>query len=346
MTVVARRSSRVFVAVCALALAVWGAVGPSFATAKSLSGPAGRITSYDVAPSATDPGLSGPNDMNLAVRGPRSSWNGLLVVFLAGSGGKPQCCRGFLDEAASLGFHAVGLTYDNTVAVGTRCLNDLACYGAVRLDVFDGADPSAPTGVTMENGVAHRLVALLSTLARDHPADGWGAFLSHGRPNYRSIVWAGHSQGGGEAAFIGTIRAVRGVISLSSPPDTDDLHVAAPWLATVRTGATPLDRYFAFVHTGDPFLPRIRADWTAMGLDTLGPLTSVDETGAPYGRTHELISAAALPPVVLASHDATAVDEAQPLCPNGQSRYVAVWRYLLQAAGGLRVTASKPGCPS
>ena len=137
---------------------------------------------------------------------------------------------------------------------------------------------------------------------------------------------------------------MRGVISLSSPPDSNDLHVAAPWLATVRTGATPLDRYFAFVHVGDPFFARIRADWTAMGLDTLGRTTSVEVTGPPYAKTHELISSAALPPVVLATHDSTAVDEAQPLCPDGQSMYVSVWRYLLQAAGGLRITASRPGC--
>lgn len=115
-------------------------------------------------------------------------------------------------------------------------------------------------------------------------------------------MFAGHSQGGGEAAVIGTLRRVRGVISLSSPPDTNDLHVAALWLSTVKTGATPLDRYVAFVHVGDPFA-RIRADWTAMGLDTLGRTTSVEVTGPPYAKTHELISSAALPPVVLATHD-------------------------------------------
>lgn len=330
---------------CALAV-VTGAVAvpPSLAAAKHAA--ASRTTTHSVSPSTTDRRITGPENPNLAVVGPRSSWNGLLLVFLSGSGGRPQCCRWFLDEASLLGFHAIGLTYDNTVAVGTRCLNDLACYGEVRMNVFDGADPTAPTGVASLDGVEHRLVALLSTLARRYGHEGWGSFLSHGLPSYRSIVLSGHSQGGGEAALIATVRHVRGVVSLSSPPDTNDLHVAASWLSTVRTGRTPLDRYVAFVHVGDPFLPRIEADWAAMGLDTLGPVTSIDRRGPPYGRTHELISSALLPAVILATHDSTAVDQAQPLCPDGTSRYVPVWRYLLQVAGGLRVTPSRPGCPA
>jgi hypothetical protein len=337
------RSARVVVMFCLVALAagLWAA-SPAGAAARSTG--TARLTTLSISPAATDPRITGPDDPNLAILGPRSSWNGLLLVFLPGSGGQPTCCRLFLEEAARLGYHAIGLTYDNTVAVGTRCLNDLACYGEVRTNVFDGADAGAPSAVSTRDGVEHRLAALLSTLDRTHPHDGWGSFVSHGRPRYGSIVLAGHSQGGGEAALIGTLRPLRGVISLSSPPDTNDLHVAAPWLSEVPSGATPLDRYYAFVHVGDPFLPRIEADWTAMGLDALGPITSVDDVGPPYGRSHELISAAPLPSVVLAAHDSTAVDGAQPLCPDGQSRYVAVWHYLLQAAGGLPVTASSPGC--
>jgi hypothetical protein len=343
---VIRRSRRVPVLSGMAAGAMVLALGliPSAAAAAHSSAP--RLSSFSVSPRATDARIAGPNEPNLAVLGPRASWNGLLVVFLSGSGGQPSCCRMFLDEAATLGFHVVGLTYDNTIAVGSRCLNDLSCYGRVRLDVFDGSDPTAPSGVVPRDGVEHRLAALLATLARTHPHEGWDAFVAHGEPEYRSIVFAGHSQGGGEAAFIGTLRRLRGVISLSSPPDTNDFHVAAPWLSSVPGGATPLDRYYAFVHVGDPFLPRIEADWAAMGIGRFGPLTSVDGIGAPYGKSHELISQAVLPAVVLATHDSTAVDGAQPLCPDGRSEYVAVWRYLLQAAGGLSVATSAPGCPS
>jgi hypothetical protein len=155
---------------------------------------------------------------------------------------------------------------------------------------------------------------------------------------------SGHSQGGGEAAFIGAERQLVGVVTFSSPPDPNDQHQPAFWLANVATGKTPIAHYYAFVHSGDPFYDRIRADWSAMGLDSLGPLTSIDGVGAHYHMSHELISSAVLPEVVLAAHDSTAVDNAQPLCPNGESEYIPAWRYLLQAAGGLQLSGAAAGC--
>jgi len=302
------------------------------------------IVTHQVSPSATDPMIVGPAGPNLALVGPQSQWNGKLVVFLPGSGGKPQCCQMFLTEAATLGFHAIGLTYNNTVAVGARCLNDLACYGRVRHNVFDGSDPSLDSSLPPTDGVEHRLSALLAYLARTYPSEGWASFLASGLPSYGAIVMTGHSQGGGEAAFIGTLRKLPGVVSLSSPPDTNNQDQAAPWLSTVPGGATAGSQYFGFFHQGDPFATRIRADWTAMGLDGLGPLASVDGTGPPYGSTHELTSSAPLPSVVLAAHDSTAVDNAQPLCADGRSAYTPVWRYLLQRAGLLPVVTSGAGC--
>lgn len=155
---------------------------------------------------------------------------------------------------------------------------------------------------------------------------------------------SGHSQGGGEAAFIGAIRSLRGVVTLSSPPDTNLSHQAATWVNGVRHGHTPIGRIVAFVHSGDPFYPRIVADWRAMGLGSLGSPASVDSTGPPYRHSHELISSAALPLVVLATHDSTAVDSATPACSNGSPRYAPVWDYMLDVAGGLQVHHGRAGC--
>lgn len=320
----------------------------SMATWLPGAGPAAgsSLVSHAVLTTMFDPSATGPSAPNLVFVRRDRSWNGRLVVFLPGSGGQPACCTMFLSEAASLGFHAIGLTYDNATSVGGRCLNDLSCYATVRQNVFDGTDASALSSLPPLDGIEHRLVTLLEYLARRFPAEGWGRFVSADRPVYRLIVLAGHSQGGGEAAFIATERAVSGVVTLSSPPDTNDLHEAAPWLARVATGKTPLDRYYAFVHFGDPFYARIRADWTAMGLDALGPIVSVDTSDPPYDMSHELISSAPLPSVVLATHDSTAVDGAQPLCPNGASIYVPVWSYLLESAAGLPITDTSGGCAS
>ncbi|HXW33482.1 MAG TPA: hypothetical protein VEJ87_02815, partial [Acidimicrobiales bacterium] len=265
MTVATRRRAlRSVVLVFGLALA-------SPTSFMQVSGPAeaaeaSPLISHAISTTAFDPSAAGPSALNLAMVGLRASWNGQLVVFLPGSGGKPSCCTMFLSEAATLGFHAIGLTYDNSTSVGGRCLNDLSCYATVRQNVFDGMDPSALSSLSPLDGVEHRLVTLLEYLAQRFPAEGWNRFVSGGQPVYRLIVLTGHSQGGGEAAFIATERTVSGVVTLSSPPDTNNLHQAAPWLATVSTGKTPLDRYYAFVHLGDPFYPRITADWTSMGL--------------------------------------------------------------------------------
>ena len=153
--------------------------------------------------------------------GGRARPNGLLFVFLPGTAGRPSCCQLLLRGAAALGYHAIGLTYSNRTAVGRRCLDDLRCYGTVRRNVFDGTHPSSASAIPRQDGVQRRLTALLGYLARHDPAEGWQRFLAAGQPRYRAIVLGGHSQGGGEAAFIGSIDQLAGVITLSSPPDTD-----------------------------------------------------------------------------------------------------------------------------
>lgn len=303
-----------------------------------------RVSTHHVLPTQANRSVTGPNDPSIAMAGPRSRSNGLLVVFLPGTGGKPACCQLFLREAVSLGYHAIGLTYNNDAAVGSVCLNDLGCFGLVRRNRFDGTSPSAYSSLPPQDGIASRLTAVLSYLRAHYPHEGWGSFVRRGAPVWSHIVVAGHSQGGGEAAFIGTIRRLRGVITLSSPPDTNLSRQPATWVAEVPHGLTPIDRMVGFVHSGDPFYPRIAADWQAMDLGSLGPLTSVDDTRPPYHHTHELLSSAPLPLVVLAQHDSTAVDSATPACANGSPRYAPVWEYMLEVAGGLRVTSGGSAC--
>ena len=280
------------------------------------AGQAANATVHSVWPLTADPHAGGPGYPDMAmVAGPRA-WNGKLVVFLPGTGDEPSCCRLFLTQAAGLGFHVIGLTYDNSTAVGLQCLNDLSCYGTVHQDVFTGADHSRYSRVRPRDGVEHRLVALLSYLRRTYPDEGWGHFLAGGLPAYADIVMAGHSQGGAEAAFIASRRRVAGVVMLSSPPDTDSRLRPATWLGTVPAGQTPISHYFGFVNQADPYIGRIRADWEAMGLTALGPPAPADGASSAYYRTHELVSSAPVPEAgPSAAHNSTADDDAQPLCP-------------------------------
>ncbi|MGH9652519.1 MAG: BPSS1187 family protein, partial [Bryobacteraceae bacterium] len=89
-------------------------------------------------------------------------------------------------------------------------------------------------------------------LVKHDPKGGWSEFVANGKPVWRRIVVAGHSQGSGHAAYIGKLFRVDRVLMFSGPQDyMDDLHKPAPWQA--RKSATPPSRFFAFLNLKDPF---------------------------------------------------------------------------------------------
>ena len=295
-----------------------------------------------VRPDETGQGIGSPNAPHLALLNASGRSNGLLFVFLPGTYGEPACCQLLLQQAARLGFHVVGLEYPNRPSVASRCGNDLACYGRIRRNLFDGRDGA----VAPANAVEHRLVALLRYLSSHHPDEGWSGYLASGRPAYARIVLGGHSQGGGEAAFIGKLRHLAGVVLLASPLDTDnsDPPHAAYW--TSLPGLTPVAHSIGFDHTRDLFAEKIQAAWNALGLVRFGGPASVDRAAPPYGGSHELVSSARVRRGPLAGHDSVAVDDVTPRCPDGSARLAPVWRDMLLVAAGSTVTAGRPPCRS
>ena len=156
---------------------------------------------------------------------------------------------------------------------------------------------------------------------------------------------SGHSQGGGEAVYIGMIKRLKGVVALSSPLDGNSSDQPASWVGGVPEGRTSVKRIVAFIHSGDPFENKIAADWTAMGL--WGTVTSVDGSAPPYGDSHRLYSSAPVAHphgAARAAHDSTAVDTVTPMCPNGSAEYAPVWGYALVTAGALRAKPPAPAC--
>lgn len=305
------------------------------------------VVTYEVAPAITAAGLSGPQDPDLAAVDPAVPQNGELFVFLPGTGGQPDCCRDLIETAARTGFLAVGLAYLNAQAVGRICGDDLTCYATVRQDDFDGSAPSPFSHVDATDSIQARLVDLLRYLASSHPSQGWEQFIDGAAPAWSRIVVAGHSQGGGDAAYIAKIRQVEGVVLLAAPVDSSTGYppVAADYLTTGHL--TPLARYVGFDHTRDPFHDKIVADWAALGLQSFGPARSVDGDRSPFGGSHELLTSTTVPPgpaPVLATHDSTAVDSQTPTCPDGSTAFVPVWRYMMQVAGGLAMTGGQPTC--
>jgi hypothetical protein len=311
------------------------------------------VTVYSITPTETDPSITGPANPNLAMTEPLAQTDGKLVVYLPGTGAHPDDVQLFLQNAASIGFQSIGLQYDNQDSVGDTCSTNLACYGTVRQNKFDGTDPSSFSAIPVQDGVESRLAALLSYLTATYPGEGWGRYLTgSGQPRWGVIVLSGGSQGGGEAAFIGAEEPLSGEVLMSSPVDSNPVtDKSATWLSTVPTGQTPLSRISGFDHTGDTYRTPILGDWTTMGLDTVGPLTTVDTLPPPYGDAQELSSNAALPTIPGESpgtiaHSSPDNDLATPLCPDGTPEYTPVWTYMLQVAGGLTRTSGQAGCGS
>ena len=226
-------------------------------------------------------------------------------------------------------------------------MTDQACFTVVRQDDFDGSTPGSYAGITPANSIQARLVDLLRYLAAEHPSQGWSRFLVGATPLWSKVVVAGHSQGGGDAAYIAKVRGVEGVVMLSSDVDSTTTRppVAATYLTTGHL--TPLDRYVGFDHTRDPFNDKIEADWTALDLRSFGSPVSVDGKAPPFDNSHELLTSAQVPPgpaPALATHDSTAIDAQTPLCPNGSPAFVPVWRHMMQVAGGLPITSGPALC--
>ena len=148
-------------------------------------------------------------------------------------------------EAARLGYHVIGLSYQNTVEVIGVCTGspDPDCSGNMRREILDGSDVSSHVAVTRANSIDNRLTKLLVYLDSLYPAERWSWFIEKdGTPKWSQIAVSGQSQGAGQAALIGKLRQVDRVVMFSGPPD---LRVPGEVDAWVVIGQTPAAKYFA-----------------------------------------------------------------------------------------------------
>ncbi len=282
---------------------------------------------YTVRPSATDPAIGEPDDDHYVCLADSGPYNGKLLVFLPGTNGRPANATVFLEEAARAGYHAVGLDYPDADSANQICQDDLGCYEGMRQECFDGTDASTGVEVSPASSIKNRLVKLLAWLDRSHPDEGWGAFLAGREPRYEALALAGLSQGGGHAAYIAKIHRVARVLMFSSVCDTDggDPPTAATWVSAPH--ATPIERYYGFDHTNDAFAEKIKATWTALGLDRLGPRTSVDTASPPYGGSHQLVTS--VPQLGRKkAHTCVVADGSTPM-QDGAPMFRDVWQYML-----------------
>lgn len=300
-----------------------------------------------ISPVDTDPAIDDWLEPHFVALDATVPSRGRLLVFFPGSGALPSQYTEFVRFAAGLGFHAIGLRYPNSWSVNFDLCgfsSDPNCHERVRSEILDGGDSSALIDVSPANCITNRLVKLLLHLESQYPGEGWGQYVADGLPRWDRIVAAGHSQGGGHAAFIAKRYSVARVVMLAGGTDLffGWPRRYAPWLSG---HTTPAARYYGLVHEQDSADAYLGA-WEILGLPEFGPLRNAEETPPPYLMTHQL--ATGLPPPDPAAqgayHNAVAADAYLARDEVGRPLLLAAWEYLLVTpAPGEAARVSGPG---
>lgn len=294
-----------------------------------------------IAPQLTDPAIDWNPPVNPNCSDPLCNhhhvWldpsrpsNGKLFVFLPGvapQAPRPRVYQLVQQEAARLGYHVIGLLWQNNVGPG-GCTSspDPECFGNVRLEMIDGVDRSGLVNVTPGNSIDNRLTKLLLYLDAQFPAEGWSKFLHKAEPKWSQIAVGGHSGGASQAALLGKIHHVDRVVMAAGP--ANEFGASAAWLSI---GATPVAKYFALTHQRDQRAAGILANIDALDLERFGDAVVPELSEPPYGGTHILMTD--LEPTggygMDNPHLSVAVDTWTPRAIDGTPLLRDAWRYLL-----------------
>ncbi len=153
---------------------------------------------------------------------------------------------------------------------------------------------------------------------RDRPGDGWGAYLANGAPDWSRIAVAGHSQGGGMAAFLAKRTKVARVILFSGPADfVLPGRQPAPWLAA--PSATPGERWYGLYHREERLASLLQQAYGVLGLspDHIRVLSLAPGGTAGVGGFPD------------AYHVSVVADRLTPRASDGSPAYAADWAFLL-----------------
>lgn len=294
-------------------LAVVGIATPATAPSGWAQG-SDRVV-YLVLPNEADPSVGHFLKSSAVVFDRRASPGAPLLVFLPGTGGDPAGVQLFLGVAVAAGYRAIGLSYDNEPAVMQVCARDRdpACSENFRQSRLFGGSETPP-----EEAIVTRLTKLLQFLEGRHPGENWRSYLANGAPDWSRIAVAGHSQGGGMAAFLAKRVPVARVLLFSGPPDfVLPGRQPAPWLAA--PSATSIDRWYGLYHRDEGLAQPLMRAYAALGLapDHIRVLSL-----APGGPA----SARGFPDVY---HVSVIADRLTPRAADGSPAYAADWAFLL-----------------
>lgn len=228
--------------------------------------PAG-VTALQVKPSAADPAVKAFDDPSVVLSPAGAGAQAPLVLFLTGTGGKPAWSIPFLRVIAGQGYRVISLAYDDEPAVNQVCPKDPdpACSADFRQMRIYGGGGSRTVSNPPAESIVNRLAALLVTLDRGRPGEGWSGYLVGDKPDWSRIVVSGMSQGAGMAAYIAKAHETPRVVLFSSPWDfTGAQRSPAPWLS--GASATPMDRWYAEYNQRENFADALKRAYAALRI--------------------------------------------------------------------------------
>lgn len=292
-----------------------------------------QLTERIILPSETDSTIDGVNNHHYAYLNTEVESLNKLLLYIPGTNANPWDYRLFKQTAANLGYHSIGISYENLVSLNIEVCpgtQDPTCHGRARREVWFEEDLHDSLEVNYNNSIINRVVKFLNYLSENYADENWQQYLlNDSTVNWEKVTIAGHSQGAGHAAFGSKFFRMNRVIMFSwvdwMYPGTNPL-----WITT--QGLTPDSSYFGFIHTGDASIFNgIPTTWTNLGMNPYGAITNIDSIPPPFSNSHSLITSAPInqAPTQTNYHNATCVDWVTTITQSGDTLYKPVWEYLL-----------------
>lgn len=284
-----------------------------------------------MSPNETSPGIH-PEDAPHYVVEPEGTPRGELLVFFPGAGAEPGDYVAFLDYAGSLGYHTIGLSYENDESVNfvyCRFDEDPECHALVRLEIMEGVDSSPNIEVDRANSIENRLLRLLEWMEGNGFDKDWNAYHEDEFLCWERMVTAGHSQGAGHAGYAAKRHGLRRCLLFSGADWSFTERDMARWIEW--PSATPASRIYFLSHLRDttPGIGLVRQAWSGYGIDTFGPEIQV-ELADSFSGSHTLVTD--LEPAEPENfHGATVVTRALPRGESGENLMEDTWRHMLTA---------------
>jgi len=254
-----------------------------------------RITA--VIPQDTDPEINtftSGNQKHVVYYDPSVNKRNQLYIFLPGTNGTGFGAAKINQLAAKEGYHVISLMYPDDAALAKYSrTNDPEVYSKGREEIITGKDVSSEYSITRANSIENRIIKLIIYLSKKFPDENWNQFLDADKNiTWEKVAIAGHSQGGGHAAFIAKKHKVARVLMFGSPKDYSIFFNApADWIRW--KSRTPVERYFTFVHSEDNvgcIFMHQKQVWDEMGMFKNSSLVNVDTVAAPFMHSRILTS--------------------------------------------------------